>query len=159
MHSWHHKISLSLSLIQRLPLSLSADCTHPSLSLRLPLSQLRSLSGISSVSRPRSQLLCLTPLQGARQIPAATLNLSEWLGRGDRSELLLFLHIRNVWNADGPLSVESQEKRLLLFADALFGTPTIVQLIITLLLIQLQVLSLLLLILQLTLLWRLLPTV
>lgn len=34
--------------------------------LCLSLSHLRSLSGISSVSRPLSQLLYLTPLQGAR---------------------------------------------------------------------------------------------
>ena len=35
--------------------------------LCLSLSHLRSLSGISSVSRPLSQLLYLTPLQGARR--------------------------------------------------------------------------------------------
>lgn len=60
--SVHQSFTLLLSLpLLFLSLSLSL---YPSISLSL--SHLRSLSGISSVSRPLSQLLCLTPLQGAQ---------------------------------------------------------------------------------------------
>lgn len=47
------------------PLFLSLSLSVP-IYLSLSLSHLRALSGISSVSRPLSQLLCLTPLQGAQ---------------------------------------------------------------------------------------------
>lgn len=69
--------------------------------VRSSLSTQRCTSGISSISRPPSQLLCLKPLsRSSVQIPAATpVTLSRMSGRSRRPELLPLLHIRNARGA------------------------------------------------------------